>query len=95
MRRVIQEIEGHLANPKPWATIQRNPETGDIFLMFFTSHHYGSVTLNLNGLIKPGEINDTAKVKQAVQQVLSWSKARLDVVDKELIKSTTPKLNIP
>lgn len=95
LRRVIEEIEGHLANPKPWATIQRNPETGDIFLMFFTSHHYGSVTLNLNGLIKPSEINDTAKVKQAVQQVLAWSKARLDVVEKEVIKSTTPTLNIP
>lgn len=95
LRLVIKEIEGHLAKPKPWATIQRNQETGDIFLMFFTSNHYGSVTLNLNGLIKPTEINDTTKAIQAVQQVLTWSKTRLDVVEKELIKSTTPTLNIP
>jgi hypothetical protein len=95
LRSVIGEIEGHLEKPKPWATIQRNPETGDVFLMFFTSHHYGSVTLNLNGLVKPSEINDTVKMKQAVQQILAWSKIRLDGVEKEVIKFTTPKLNIP
>lgn len=95
VRQVIPEIEIQLAKPKPWATIQTNRETGDISLMFFTSHHYGSVTLNLNGLIKPSEITDIPKLKQAVQQVLTWSKTRLDVVEKELIKSTTPKLNIP
>ena len=95
VRQVIPQIESLLEKPKPWATIQTNRETGDVFLMFFTSHHYGSVTLNLNGLIKPSEISDIPKIKQAVQQVLTWSKTRLDAVEKELIKSTTPKLNIP
>jgi hypothetical protein len=95
VRSVIAEIETRLDKPKPWATIQTNHETGDINLMFFTSHHYGSVTLNLNGLIKTSETTDIAKVKQAVQQVLTWSKSRLDTVEKELLKSGAPAQPTP
>jgi hypothetical protein len=90
LRSVIEQVEAQLSKPKPWAKIQTIEETGDITLMFFTNDHYANVTLNLNGLIKTSETTDIAKVKQAVQQVLTWSKARAETVEKELAKSAAP-----
>jgi hypothetical protein len=83
LRKVIIEVEANLKNGGGPVTSVVNRDNGDIHVSFFTSGHFGAVTINLNGKLKVEDLGNSEKMRAAALEVLKWSQDRLNAIDRD------------
>lgn len=83
LRAVIQQIEVRLKSETPWTTTSIGT-SNDLALLIPVQGNYDAVSVNFKGVLKLEDQQDTAKVKSALISALTWSKQRLDKVEKQI-----------
>ena len=83
MRAAIPQLEAQISKETPLTQSKTGTTDGEV-VSFELNGNYEGLTVNLRGLLKPDDLQDAAKVKAALRSALTWSKQRLNTVEKQI-----------